>query len=102
MVAFLYNFQGQHYWADMTGPLNADSKGENFVPLFLLYNKGALNGFGFAFNADLPGGRYEHPSISNLASFFTEVPTGLSDPTQAGTLSTLHIFMDSTPFTNFC
>jgi len=93
---------GQHYWADLTGPLNANSKGEDFLPLFILYNKGVLNGFGWAFNADLPGPRYEHPTEDVLGSFFTDVPVGLSDPNQAGVLSTLHIYMDSTPLLNFC
>jgi len=72
------------------------------LPIFLLYNKGKLNGFGWALNADLPSSRYEHPPVSALSAFFQSAPKFLSDPKQTGILSTLHIYMDSTPLLNFC
>ena len=38
---------------------------EDVFPFFLLYNGGALNGFGFVVNAgDLDGTYYEHPANS--------------------------------------
>ena len=62
-----------------------------------------MNGFGFAFNADLPSSRFEHPPLGALGAFFQNgIPAWMSDPAQAGTLSTLHIYMDSTPLLNFC
>ncbi|RMZ93203.1 hypothetical protein BpHYR1_013104, partial [Brachionus plicatilis] len=83
---------GVHFWADIDGnELNEDTEAENFAPLFLLYNKGKLNGFGWAFNADLPSKRYEHPGKSVIGNFFNKTPRFFSDPNKAGTLSTLHI-----------
>ena len=40
--------QGLHYWADVERrPVNADTQPENFLPLFLLYNRSKLNSFGW-------------------------------------------------------
>lgn len=94
---------GAHYWADIEGKeLTENVDSDNFVPLFLLYNKGKLNGFGWAFNADLPSKRYEHPGQDVLGMFFTKIPKFFSDSTKSGKLSTLHIYLDSTPQLNFC
>jgi hypothetical protein len=35
-----YYTMGIHYWADISGPLNKDTQVENFLPIFLLFNKG--------------------------------------------------------------
>lgn len=97
-----FRTMGVHYWADLTGKLGKNADADNFVPLFLQYNKGKLNGFGWAFNADVTSKRFEHPVYSVLGSFFREVPDFMGDPTKVGVLSTLHIYMDSTPQLNFC
>ena len=93
---------GQHYWGDLSGQVNADTNPDNFVPIFLQYNKGNLNGFGWALNADLQSIRYEHPTASVLPQFFKVVPKFMGDPTKSGVLSTVHIYLDSTPQLNFC
>lgn len=95
---------GQHYWADLQGiPLDENVELKNFLPLFALYNKGKLNGFGWAFNADFKSTRFEHPTIDSIEYFFhSPPPPGLSDPTQSAGLSTMHIYMDSTPLLNYC
>ena len=93
---------GQHYWSDVIGPLDENTKSENFVPIFLQYNKGKLNGFGWALNADLPSTRYEHQTRPVLGGFFKNIPKFMYDKTQVGVLSTLHIYLDSTPQLNFC
>lgn len=93
---------GLHYWADLTGQLGQQTSGDNFLPLFLLYNKGNLNGFGWAFNADLPSSRYEHPNKNVLNMFFKNIPQFFFDPSKSGVLSTMHIYLDSTPQLNFC
>lgn len=94
---------GVHYWADISGKqLGVDSAADDFVPIFLQYNKGHLNGFGWGFNANFTSSRFEHPTPAVLPSFFREVPKFMTDPSQAGTLSTLHIYLDSTPQLNFC
>ena len=94
---------GLHYWADVRGiPLSLDTPNDSFFPMFLLYNKGELNGFGWAFNANLTSPRLEHPTASVVSNFMTAVPNFLFDPTKSGILSTLHIYLDSTPALNFC
>ena len=94
---------GVHYWADVTGaPLGEDTNADNFMPVFLMYNKGKLNGFGWAFNAGLSSNRYEHPTSSVLGKFFKSIPKFFDDKTKTGVLSTLHIYFDSTPQLNFC
>ena len=47
---------------------------ENFFPVFLMYNNGNLNGFGFVFNADLTSSRYEHVPKESLDKFLQTVP----------------------------
>ncbi|CAF0874634.1 unnamed protein product [Brachionus calyciflorus] len=94
---------GAHYWADIEGTeLNESTNKDNFTPLFLLYNKGKLNGFGWSFNADLPSKRFEHPTEQNFGMFFKKVPKFLLDPAQSNIISTLHIYLDSTPQFNYC
>lgn len=93
---------GNHYWADLSGRVNSNTNADDFAPFFILYNKGKLNGFGWALNADLPSARYEHPPLGALSKFFDSIPNFFSDPSKAGTLSTMHIYLDSTPQFNFC
>jgi hypothetical protein len=62
-----------------------------------------LNAFGFALHGLLPSSRYEHPpswAVNNF--FFVEPPNFLFDPKYADKLSTMHIYLDSTPRFNFC
>ena len=93
---------GVHYWADVTGPLSEKTESENFAPFFLLFNKGNLNGFGWAFNADLSSNRYEHPTTSVLDHFFKKTPQFFFDPKKSRTISTVHIYLDRTPHLNLC
>lgn len=96
---------GVHYWADVTGPGNYNTKADNFFPIFGLYNKGVLNGFGWVFTADLDSNRYEHPPYAQtLPLMLFQVPSFFNDPTQfGGKLSAIHVFFDSNPrLNNFC
>ena len=86
---------GQHYWWN----IRADMPCEEFFPVFLLYNSGKLNAFGFAFQGDFSSPRYEHPTYSVVPKFLNPVPTCLKD---VGVLSTMHIYLDDSPRTNFC
>ncbi len=53
-----FRTMGNHYWANVYGsPLATDIDKDEFFPMFLLYNNGKLNGFGWALNADLPSPR---------------------------------------------
>ena len=51
-------FSGQHYWYNVTSDMSC----EDFWPMFLLYNGGELNAFGWAFQGDLNSPRYEKPT----------------------------------------
>ncbi|XP_022290234.1 uncharacterized protein LOC111101877 [Crassostrea virginica] len=84
---------GVHYWLDATQDMSCD----RFFPVFLLYNGGVLNAFGWAFQADLSSSRYEHPSHLSFAAFMNPVPSCLYN---AGTLSTLHIYLNGNPQTD--
>jgi hypothetical protein len=97
-----FKTMGVHYWADLSGPLSAETEMDNLFPMFLLYNRGKLNGFGWAFNADLPSDRYEHPPAFSFPLFFDKVPKSLLDSTKADVISTLHIYLDSMPLLNGC
>lgn len=93
---------GRHYWGDVSGQVNAETKVDNFLPFFLMYNNRKLNAFGWVFNADLSSPRYEHPSVKMFKYFTNEVPKEFLDPTMTGILSSMHIYFDKTPRLNFC
>jgi len=86
---------GKHYWYNLSADLSCDS----MFPVFLLYNGGQLNAFGWAMVANLPSSHLEHPSPSTYGLFMKEVPTCLAS---AGTLSTMHIYLTSTAITDLC
>jgi len=85
---------GNHYWYDYSADMNCD----DFQPLFLLYNKGKLNGFGWALAADMKSDRWEHPPPRAFSKFFDPVPQCLHGQ---GALSTMHVYLTS-PYFNFC
>jgi hypothetical protein len=100
---YCFNTMGLHYWRQVNGSqITVDMNKDNFFPMFLLYNKGKLNGFGFAFNANLDSPRLEHPTVDIINLFMKPTPSFFADKTQSEVLSTLHVFLDSTPFQNFC
>ncbi|GFR79248.1 hypothetical protein ElyMa_005868900 [Elysia marginata] len=87
---------GEHYWYNIKPDMDCDT----FFPVFLLYNGGKLNAFGWAFLADLESPNYEHPSISVLGAFIQQVPTCISKITHP--ISTMHIYLTSTPLLDAC
>ncbi|KAK3104840.1 hypothetical protein FSP39_011415, partial [Pinctada imbricata] len=87
---------GVHYWYNT----RLDMPCEEFFPMFLLYNGGVLNAFGWAFQGDLTSPRVEHPPQNVISQFMDPVPSCLY---KAGTLSTLHIYVNGSPQTDlFC
>ncbi|KAK6184626.1 hypothetical protein SNE40_007062 [Patella caerulea] len=86
---------GVHYWYELSK--NTDC--QRMFPVFLLYNNGHLNGFGWAFNTDLSSPRYEHPTQNVFTAFMEEVPTCLAS---VGTISTMHIYLTSNPIKDIC
>ncbi|CAH1257303.1 Hypp1813 [Branchiostoma lanceolatum] len=90
---------GQHYWYNTSASMDCD----DFFPVFLLYNSGRLNGFGFDINADLNSPRYEKPALESLSAFFQDqdTPACFAQSIQKG-LTTIHIYMDDSPSFNFC
>ncbi|XP_071090553.1 uncharacterized protein [Haliotis cracherodii] len=89
-----FPWMGVHYWYDISRDMDCG----RFFPVFLMYNGGKLNSFGWAFNADLTSPRYEHPPPSQFGRFLNPVPLCLSGRSR---LSTLHIYL-SNPLRNFC
>ncbi|XP_035673849.1 uncharacterized protein LOC118414135 [Branchiostoma floridae] len=89
---------GQHYWYNVT----ADMSCEDFFPVFLLYNSGRLNGFGWNIKAYLGSPRYEHPTTDVLDMFFKVIPECFFAEADPRGATTQHIYMDSSPSFNFC
>jgi len=87
---------GQHYWYNVSKKMNCD----DFFPVFLLYNYGLLNGFGWATSGYLESDYVEHPPADKLHMFFKEVPECLSAPGTQRT--TQHIYLDKRPYFNHC
>lgn len=87
---------GRHYWKGISANMNCDS----FYPIFLLYNGGKLNGYGYTFLGDQSSFRWEHPGGSSLKLFFTTetFPQCLLNQEK---LSTQHVYFTS-PYLNFC
>lgn len=94
---------GMHYWNDVKGsPVTASTSQDDFLPLFLLYDKGKLNGFGWIFSANLRSQHYEKPTSSLIQGMFEEMPNFLGTAATNGYLSTLHIYLNSMSKDIFC
>lgn len=91
-------FMGQHYWYNISKEMSCDDS----FPVFLLYHKGKLTGFGWAVIADLnTTSRVEHPTPSELGYFF-ESKTQPKCLDTAGALTTQHIYLKKYPLTILC
>ncbi|XP_005091074.2 uncharacterized protein LOC101846787 [Aplysia californica] len=86
---------GMHYWYDVKE--NMDCGG--LFPVFLLYNGGKLNAFGWAMQTGLSSSQYEHPDITVIDKFMQTVPTCLKS---VKALSTMHIYLTDKYYLNFC
>lgn len=92
---------GRHYYAHVDGiPFTSEIIPSDILPVFLLYNKGRLNAFGWIWNAYLEGDRYEHAPKASASIFLPAVPSYWNN--NQFLLSSIHIFLDSTPLLNFC
>eukprot|EP01098_Paradermamoeba_levis_P015415 TRINITY_DN7831_c0_g1_i1.p1 TRINITY_DN7831_c0_g1~~TRINITY_DN7831_c0_g1_i1.p1 ORF type:complete len:279 (-),score=85.85 TRINITY_DN7831_c0_g1_i1:80-916(-) len=88
---------GLHYWYNISSSQSCTE----FFPLFTLFNRGLLNGFGagqWGFNDPSP--RFEHPSGSVIKLFFDgkTLPQCLLGSTP---ISTQHIYLTN-PALDFC
>ena len=53
-----FSFTGLHYWYNVRKDMDCNE----FFPVFLLYNDGVLNAFGWAFGLNIQtSSRFEHP-----------------------------------------
>ncbi|XP_076104028.1 uncharacterized protein LOC143072809 [Mytilus galloprovincialis] len=86
---------GKHYWFNVRKDMSCDE----FWPVFLLYNGGKLNAFGWAMQADLTSPRVEHPPKSTISAFMNPPPDCIY---KTGTLSTLHIYLTNNPAIDTC
>ncbi|XP_064603751.1 uncharacterized protein LOC135469143 [Liolophura sinensis] len=85
-----FKTMGMHYWYNLREDMSCD----DFQPIFLLYNNGKLNAFGWAINADLQSHRFEHPPLASIGAFMEVPPKCLASQ---GRLSTMHIYMTDNP-----
>jgi len=93
---------GVHYWWNLTAstPCNA------LFPVFLLYNDGMLNAWGWVFDS-LPeesgGSRFEHPTPADTSSFLPTDPAYIPTCIASGPiLSTMHIAHNNPLLYNYC
>lgn len=61
-VCGIFFYLGVHYWYD----LHEDMSCDNFFPVFLLYNRNKLNGFGWGIPLRETSPRFEHPPMDKL------------------------------------
>ncbi|CAH1257656.1 Hypp1872 [Branchiostoma lanceolatum] len=88
---------GKHYWWN----LRVDMDCKEFYPVFIMYNGGKLDAFGWNIGTYLGSPRYEHPA-AGFGMFMDPVPTCLAD--HSGSLSTMHVYLTNgyPPFFNHC
>ncbi|XP_012934569.1 uncharacterized protein LOC101848024 [Aplysia californica] len=86
---------GKHYWYDLSEDMNCD----DYFPVFLLYNNGELTAFGWALLTDLSSQRYEHPGQDVYKLFMKTPPKCIFN---AGTISTMHIYLTSNVALDVC
>lgn len=95
---------GQHYWYGVTEDMDC----EDFYPVFLLYNGGELNAFGWATAGFVDSPRVEHPPNSKFfleKFFFPEgaFPKCIAEKdAKERKLTTQHIYFQKRPYLNFC
>ncbi|XP_065070467.1 uncharacterized protein LOC135695330 [Rhopilema esculentum] len=91
VIGHCFNGMGTHYWYNVTSYM----KYEDFLPVFLLYNDGRLNGFGWAVKGNTPGNMsYEHPPAYAIELFFRDA-TLPRFMIQLRHRTTQHFFMQS-------
>lgn len=90
-------YMGQHYWLQSDGQLQKDSKRDNLLPFFLLFNKGKLNAFGWFWWTKTTSSKIELANPTGIASVMNPPPDWLFDSTQYSSLYSLHIYLDSSP-----
>ncbi|XP_033757748.1 uncharacterized protein LOC117340081 [Pecten maximus] len=83
-----FRTMGVHYWYDLTTDMSCD----DYFPVFLLYNRGRLNAFGWAIGMNIytESGKVEHPSKETYKYFIDPVPDCLYEGSQ---VMTQHIYM---------
>ncbi|XP_028400232.1 uncharacterized protein LOC114523489 isoform X2 [Dendronephthya gigantea] len=90
---------GQHYWFNVSKDMSCDDT----FPVFLLYNKQKLIGFGWAMIADLQKTkRVEHPSQSQVKYFFDEKTQPKCLAEQGIKLTTQHVYLKKYPWFIIC
>ncbi|KAL4223546.1 hypothetical protein ACF0H5_017017 [Mactra antiquata] len=87
---------GMHYWYNIRSNMTCDE----FFPVFLMYNDGLLNSFGWALGMNIETSEFlEHPPPTSYGRFLKPVPRCLKSQ---GILTTLHIYMTDSVFWNHC
>jgi hypothetical protein len=95
---------GVHYWAAEGAKISSVTKAADIYPVFLLYNSGALNGFGWVVSSEpveSGGKRFENPTGSDTKLF---LPDGYmpSEVLSTKQLSTIHVVFNNPLTSLFC
>lgn len=75
LITLLVEHSGKHYWYNLSDDMDCG----DIFPVFLLYNRGKLNGMGWAMTTPIDSPRYEHPPPSSyeVCFVFNFLPFGL-------------------------
>ncbi|KAK3730778.1 hypothetical protein RRG08_015694 [Elysia crispata] len=87
---------GMHYWHNAVPDLDC----ETFFPALLLYNEGKLNTFGWVLLTEMMDDSFERTGINYVAAFMKSVPKCIRK--MKTKVSTMHIYLTSTPYLNEC
>ncbi|CAH1257654.1 CD209 [Branchiostoma lanceolatum] len=87
----------KHYWWN----LRVDMDCKELFPVFIMYNGGKLDAFGWNIGTYLDSPRYEHPP-PGFGTYKDPVPTCLADRSRI--VSTMHVYLTNgyPPFFNHC
>ncbi|KAH3787345.1 uncharacterized protein LOC127842515 isoform X2 [Dreissena polymorpha] len=87
---------GVHFWHNTSKTMSCDE----LFPVFLMYNDGVLNAFGWAFGMDIRSSAWlEHPPKNSYGHFMKVIPDCLY---RLGTLTTLHIYLTDSALADRC
>lgn len=89
---------GRHYWYNISANMDCD----DFYPMFLLYNRDRLTGFGWVAQGNADSSRYEHPPPNRLKYGFFQSGTMPKCIPKIKSLTTQHVYLDKRPYLNLC
>jgi charged multivesicular body protein 7 len=87
---------GNHYFAQIDRIGSDDHPVcDDWVPFFLLYNRGYLNAFGWSFFGRYRSSRYEYQSTISYPVFMDPIPQCVDDITSKVGMTTFHVLFET-------